>query len=171
MRREAFDALARIYRTADDLRHLLQVEKQLHESSPTEAGLTANYARLALLLEPNPEEAQRKAKEAYEAAPTDVNCAVTYAFALHKLGRTGEGLEILQKLPRERLLDSHSAVYASVLFLGANQSEAAQEFITVAGEGPLYPEEKNLLEEAMSKTATASATPAPAASPEAVTPP
>ena len=160
MRREALDALARIYRVRDDLRNLLEVAKQLHESSPREPALTANYARLAFILEPNTEEAQLKAKEAYEAAPTEVNCAVTYAFALYKLGRTAEGLEILLKLPREQMLDPHSAVYAVALLVADNQFEAAQEFIAAAKEGPLYPEERNLFEEAMSKV-TAPAPPSP----------
>ncbi|HMJ05720.1 MAG TPA: hypothetical protein VK474_05645 [Chthoniobacterales bacterium] len=161
MRREALDALAGIYRANNDLRALLQVAKQLHESSPREATLTANYARLALLIEPSTDEAQHKAREAYEAAPTDLNCAVTYAFALYGLGRSGEGIEVLRKLPHEQLLDSHCAVYAAILLVDNNQLPAAQEFIAAAGKGPLYPEEKKLLEEAVSKTEAPAPVPAP----------
>ena len=163
IRREALDALARIYRDNNDLPRLLQVAKQQHESSPREAGLTANYARLALLLEPNTEEAQRQAKEAYEAAPADVNCAVTYAFALFGLGRTAEGVEVLRKLPHDALLDSHAAVYAVVLLLDNNDIEQAREYITAAQGGPLFPEEKKLLEEAVGRITA----PAPSSSPAA----
>ena len=163
MRREALDALARIYRESNDLRRLLQVAKQLHESSPREADLTANYSRLALLIEPSTEEAQRKAKEAYDAAPNNVNCAVTYAFALYGLGRTAEGLEILRQLPHDALLDSHSAVYAVVLLLDEGKIQEAQEYVAGARQGPLFPEEKQLLEEAIGKTGPL--VPAPAPSP------
>ena len=163
LRREALDALYRIYRGTNDVRRLLQIAKQLHESSPREVGLMANYARLALLLEPNTEEAQRKAKEAYEAAPADPNCAVTYAFALYGLGRTGQGLEILRKLPPEQLTNPRFAVYAAVLFLDDNQVETAKEYIAAAREGPLHPEEKDLLEEALAKAASPQVGPAPAA--------
>lgn len=163
IRREALDALARIYRDNNDLPRLFQVAKQQHESSPREAGLTANYARLALLLEPNTEEAQRQAKEAYEAAPADVNCAVTYAFALFGLGRTAEGVEVLRKLPHDALLDSHAAVYAVVLLLDNNDIEQAREYITAAQGGPLFPEEKKLLEEAVGRITA----PAPSSSPAA----
>lgn len=172
LRREALDALSRIYRGKNDLKNLLPVAKQLHESSPREAPLAADYARLALLIEPNTEEAQRKAKEAYEAAPNDVNCAVTYAFALYGLGRTAQGLEILRKLPPEQLLESHTAAYIAVLLLDDNQPEAAKQYIAAAKQGPLYPEEKKLLDEAMSKSAAAvPAVVAPSPGPGLVPPP
>ncbi len=159
-RREGLDALFRIYSGSNDLRRLLQIAKQLHDSSPHEAGLTATYARLALLLEPNTEEAQRNAREAYEAAPEDVNCAVTYAYALYGLGRSTQGAEVLRKIPHDQLLDPHWAAYAALVFVDNNEPEAAKEYITAAKEGPLYPEEKKLLDEAIGK-ATAAPPPAP----------
>ena len=173
MRREALDALFRIARTANDLPELLEVTKQLHESSPREGLLTSNYARLALLLEPNTEEAQRKAKEAYDANPDDANCAVTYAYALYSASRTSEGLEVLKKLLPEQLEDPHAAVYMAVLLLDENQTEAAKEYIGDAQKGSLYLEEKKLLKEAMAKAAAApspTATPAEP-SPEPTSPP
>ena len=116
MRREALDCVVpHPSRAATICAASSQVAKQLHESSPREPGLTANYARLALILEPNTDEAQRKAKEAYEAAPTDVNCVVTYAFALYGLGRTAQAIEILRTVPPEQLLEPHSAVYVAVM--------------------------------------------------------
>lgn len=166
-RREALDALTRIYRANNDLRRLLPIAKQLHESSPREPGLGANFARLGLLLEPNTEEAQRKAKEAYEAAPEDVHCAVTYAFALYGLGRTAQGLEILRKLAPEQLSDPQQAVYAAILLLDENQIDAAKQYVEAAKEGPIYPEEKQLLDEALAKAA---ATPTPAPEPEPLPP-
>jgi lipopolysaccharide biosynthesis regulator YciM len=168
MRREALDSLYRIHRASNNLRRLLPIAKQLHESSPREPGLAANYARLALIVEPNTDEAQRKAKEAYEAAPTDVNCAVTYAFALYGLGRTAPALEILRTLPPERLLEPHSAAFVAVIYLDENQVEAAKPYVAAANEGPIYPEEKKLLEEALAKVAAIPPLPAPGpAEPEA----
>ncbi len=166
MRREALDALGRIYRENNDLRRLLDVARQLHESSPREPALAANYARFALLLEPNTEQAQRTARTAFEAAPTDVSCAITYAFALYGLGRTADGLEVLRQLPHDALLDSHAAVYAVVLLLDDNKVEAAQEYLAAARGGPLFPEEKKLLEEALARLPA----PAPSPSPSPETP-
>ncbi len=170
MRREALEALARIYRVGNDLKNLLAILKQLHESSPREPALAADYARLALLIEPSTADAQRVAKEAFDAAPADAKTAITYAFALYGLGRTGEGLKVMRDLPPQELLDSHAAVYAAVLLLDDNQDAAAQEYVTAARQGPLFPEEKKLLDDAVEKSKPpameiASPTPAPAPAP------
>jgi len=169
-RREALDALAHIYRAKNDLRNLYQTMQRLHESSPNELGVAADYARLALLIEHNTAEGHRVAKEAYDKAPEDVNCAVTYAFSLYGLGRTAEGLEILKKLPNEQLHDPHAAVFTAVLLLDENQPELAKEYIDAANRGPIFPEEKQLLEEAKAKGSaspppTPNASPAPSVSP------
>ena len=169
MRREALDALYRIYRANNNTKQLLQIAKQLHESSPRETQLTTNYARLALLLAPTTDEAQRKAKEAYEAMPQNVDAAVTYAFGLYALGRTSQGIEVLKKIPRGELEDPHEAVFAAVLFADDNQLDVAREFIAAARTGQLYPEERKLLDEVIAKI---SAEPPPPPAPtETATPP
>lgn len=164
-RREGLDALFRIYRTNNDLPNLYRIAQRLHESSPNEIGLAADYARLGLLTDQNLAAAQRLAKETYERAPTEVNAAMTYAFSLYGLGRTSEGIEIIKKLPIEGLHDPHAAAYAAVLLLDENQISAAQEFLAAAREGPIYPEEKKLLDEAIAKANASASSPTPAASP------
>lgn len=170
MRREALDALFRIARAANDLPDLLEISAQLHDSSPRENQLTTNYARFALLLAPNTEDAQHKAREAYDAAPNEANCAVTYAFALYSAGRTADGLEVLKKLTPEQLEDPHAAVYMAVLLLEENQPDAAKEYLETAQKGSLYVEEKKLLSEALAKAAT-SPTASPAELPATAPPP
>jgi predicted Zn-dependent protease len=170
MRREALDALFRIYRANNDLPNLYRIAQRLHENSPNEPGLAANCARLALLVDQNPADGHRLAKETYDRAPDDVNVAMTYAFSLYTLGRTAEGVEIMNKLPREGVHDPHAAVYAALLLLDENQAPAAQEYIFSAQAGPIFPEEKKLLDEAIAKarstpTPTPSATPPPSPSP------
>ena len=164
-RREALDALYRIYRANNELRKLYEVLQRLHESSPNEPAITANLARLGLNIEQNTKQAQDLAKEAYDLAPDDTNCAVTYAFALYGVGRTTEGLDIIRKLPSDQLHDPHAAVYVAVLLLDENQTEEAKDYIEAAQRGPLYSEEKKLLDEAKVKLAPPSPTPSPARSP------
>ena len=150
-RREALDALFRIYRANNDLPNLLRTAQRLHESSPNEPSVAADYARLALLVDQSTAEGNRVAKEAYDRAPTEVNAAMTYAFSLYGLGRSAEGIEIMKKLPAEGLHDPHAAVYAAVLLIDEKQIEDAQEYIAAAQGGPIFPEERKLLDEAIAK--------------------
>ena len=164
-RREALESLYAIYRANNDLKNLYLIARSLHEMSPNEPTLTANYARLGLILEQNTEEFRRLAQDAYGKAPNDTNCAVTFAFSLYTIGRTAEGIEILKKLPPESFHDSHAAVYAAVLLVDENQNDLAKEYIDAAQRGPIYSEERKLLEEALAKLRADSPRPSPTASP------
>ena len=165
MRREALDNLRRLYRAKDETTRLYAVLQRLHESSPNEAPITADLARLGLNLGENSESSHQLAKEAYDRAPNEVDCAVTYAFSLHRLGRNAEALAIIQSLPPEPLHDAHVAVYVALVLVEGNELDRAKEYIAAAENGKLYPEEKKLLEEAKTKLIAASAIPSPAASP------
>lgn len=167
MRREALDGLFKIYRANNDLPNLYRIAQRLHENSPNEPGLAANCARLALLVDQNPADGHRLAKETYDRAPNDVNAAMTYAYSLYMLGRTAEGIAVMKKLPPEGVHDPHAAVYAALLLLDENNTAAAQEYVVAAQAGPIFPEEKKLLDEALAKTKS---TPAPSPSVTATPP-
>ncbi len=165
MRRQALDALARLYRANNETGKLYDVLQRLHESSPNESPITADLARLGLNIDQNTKQSQELAKEAYDRAPNDVNCAVTYAFSLYRLGRAAEALEIIRKLPADQLHDPHAAVYVAVLLLDSNQAETAKEYIDAAEDGEIYIEERKLLEDARNKLAAATPSPSTSASP------
>ena len=165
MRRQALDALARLYRANNETGKLYDILQRLHESSPNEPPITADLARLGLNIDQNTKQSQELAKEAYDRAPNDVNCAVTYAFSLYRLGRAAEALEIIRKLPADQLHDPHAAVYVAVLLLDSNQAETAKEYIDAAEDGEIYIEERKLLEDARTKLAAATPSPSASASP------
>ncbi len=166
-RREALEALRRLYRGKNEIAKLYDVLRRLHETSPNEAPITAELARLGLNLGQNPERSHELAKEAYDRAPDEVNCAVTYAFSLSRLGRSADALAIIQNLPPDQLHDPHAAVYVALLLAAADQVESARDYIAAADDEKIYPEEAKLLDEAKTKLAIASATPSPAVSPPA----
>jgi len=90
---------------------------------------------------------------------------VTYAFSLDRLGRSAQGLEVIQKLPADQLHDPHAAVYVALLLLDTNQIDAAKEYIAGTNDAKIYQEEKKLLDEVRTKFAIASAAPSPLVSP------
>jgi predicted Zn-dependent protease len=165
MRRQALEELRRLYRGKNETTKLYDVLRRLHETSPNEAPITADLARLGLNLGQNIERAHQLAKEAYDRAPNEVNCAVTYAFSLSRLGRNADALAIIQNLPPDQLHDPHAAVYVAVLLAEAGQIEPARDYIAAADDQKIYPEEEKLRAEAKTKLAMASATPSPAVSP------
>jgi predicted Zn-dependent protease len=162
MRREALDNLRRIYRGSGDTAKLYEVLERLHGISPDEAPITADLARLGLDLEKNVERAHQLAKEAFDRAPNETSCAVTYAFSLYRLGRDAEALAIIQTLSPEQLHDAHLAVHAALILVEAEQIDAAKEYIGAAENGNIYSEERKLLDEAKAKLFAASAIPSPA---------
>jgi hypothetical protein len=164
LRREALDALRRVYRADNETEKLYDVLQRLHESSPNEAPITADLARLGLNLRWNTERSHALAKEAFDRAPNEVNCALTYAFSLDGLGRKAEAVAIIHGLPADQLRDPHAAVYVALLLADANQIDAAKDYIAAADD-EIYPEEKKVLDEAKTKIAKASTVPSSAISP------
>ena len=164
-RREALDNLRQLYRANNETTKLYQVLQRLHESSPNEEPITADLARLGLNLGESTQRSHQLAKEAYDRAPNDVDCAVTYAFSLHRLDRNAEALAIIQSLPPDQLHDPHGAVYVALVLAEGSELEGAKNYIKTAENGKLYPEEKKLLEEAKTKLNVASAIPTGAESP------
>jgi Tfp pilus assembly protein PilF len=161
-RREALDALFEIYRASNDLPNLYLTAMRLHETSPEEPLIAAEYARLSIILDRNQSEGQRVAKEALDQAPTELPCIVAQALSLSAQGRTPQGIALLQKLPPEKLHDARVALYLAVLLLNDGKAETAHEFIDAVNSGFVFPEEKKLLQEALQKQSSSpSATPAP----------
>jgi len=164
LRREALDALRRLYRAENNTGKLYDILQRLHETSPSEAPITADLARLGLNLDRNIERSHDLAKEAHDRAPNELNCAVTYAFSLYRFGRNADALAIIQSLPADQLRDPHAAVYAALLLADASQIDAARNYVAAADDDT-YPEEKKALDEAKTKIANSSATTSPAVSP------
>jgi predicted Zn-dependent protease len=161
-RREALDALFQIYRASNDLPNLYLTAMRLHETSPEEPLVAAEYARLSMILDRNPSEGQRVAKEAFDQAPTEPPCVVAQALSLNSQGRTPDGVAALQKLAPEKLHDARVALYLAVLLLDDGKADAAHEFIDAANSGFVFPEEKKLLQEALQKQSSSTpSTPIP----------
>jgi predicted Zn-dependent protease len=161
-RREALDALFEIYRASNDLPNLYLTAMRLHETSPEEPLIAAEYARLSIILDRNTNEGQRVAKEAFDQAPTEPPCAVAQALSLNSQGRTPDGIAVLQKLAPEKLHDARVALYFAVLLLDDGKADAAHEFIDAANSGFVFPEEKKLLQDALQKqSSSTSSTPTP----------
>ena len=66
--------------------------------TPSDLAMKNNVAMTALLLEANELKPHDLALEVYQKAPTNSSYASTYAFSLHRLGKSTEALKVLQSL-------------------------------------------------------------------------
>ncbi|MCX8156508.1 MAG: hypothetical protein N3J91_08700 [Verrucomicrobiae bacterium] len=110
-----------------------------------------NYAALSLLSGRETNRAHALARQLYLEQPQNEFCATTYAFSLHLQGQTTNGLMVLQRLPRQALERPVIRVYHGILLSAAGRKEAALDCLERAGEAPLLPEERALVEQALAR--------------------
>jgi predicted Zn-dependent protease len=143
--RWALRELDALYQQAKDLRGLSRVYQRLLAYQPQDIMLRNNLAAANLLLNQRVPEASEAAKVLYDALPENPVLASTYAFALHKQGRTRDGLAVLAKLKPEFLNSPGVAVYYAVLLDAVGEKPAALPYAAAARRGDLLPEELQLL--------------------------
>lgn len=150
--RWAQQALADAYFAAGQTAELHALYARLFARFPKDEGFKNNLAATALLLKTNLPQASRWAAEAYAAASNNPAVASTYAFALHRQGRTRDGLAILQKLPASLLQRPDVALYYGLLLAATGATNEASPYLqTARTQGHLLPEERQLLAATLGK--------------------
>jgi predicted Zn-dependent protease len=134
-----------LYLETRNLRGLARVYQMKLAYEPDNMFLRNNLAAAHLLLNQAVPEAAETARALHAEHPENPVIASTHAFALHKLGRTQEGLAAFARVPKEFLQSPGVAVYYAVLLAAAGQTNAAQPFAAAARRGQLLPEELQLL--------------------------
>jgi tetratricopeptide (TPR) repeat protein len=130
---------------------MLRVARRLLALHPEDDRARNNAIILALLLDEPPTEHLETARLLHEKAPGDPVFATTYAFALHCVGKSKQGLTIIQQLPVEVRRRPDTALYHAILLAADDKKFQAEAAAEVARTGPLLPEEKKLLNSALAK--------------------
>src|SRR5262249_48375351 len=115
------------------------------EREPTNNVLKSNLATLGLLLDASDKRAHRLAEEAFQAQPSNPFCASTYALSLHFQKRTPQALQIMEKIPSERLEQPALAAWYGYLLAEGGQRNRAEKYLQLAAKAKLLPEEKRLI--------------------------
>jgi Flp pilus assembly protein TadD len=147
----AWQSLLRSANQAGDTPSVYRVYTGLLERNPDSAELKNNVAFVGLLLNRDVEQATQLARAAYEKNGTNASIVSTLAFALHRQGRTGEGLQLFQPLPEAERQKPEIALYYAVLLNAAGQREKAATYAALAEKGPMLPEERRLLDAVKAK--------------------
>ena len=141
----ALHILHRLYQMENDTTGLLRVATRLLEVEPGNDEAANNVAMLSLLLGRDRDAALRSAQALHQKASGNAAFASTYALALHLSGRSGEAVEVMQKLGPAPLRDPAVAAYYGLFLSATGARDTAGEFIELGKRATLLPEEKELI--------------------------
>ena len=120
----------------------------LEKVRPTDLSVRNNLAQISLLLNSNPDQAYRAAREVYEQEPKNPDYSATYAFSLYLQGDVKKALQALAGFSEAELERPQIAAYYSVLLANIGDLARAAKFLDLGEKANLLPEEKKLVEKA-----------------------
>jgi thioredoxin-like negative regulator of GroEL len=136
------------YATQRDTHELYRVLVHLEKVRPTDLAVRNNLAQISLLLNLNPDQAYRRAREVYEEEPKNPDYAATYAFSLYLQGDVKRALQTLAGFSEVELERPQIAAYYGVLLARSGNCSLAAKFLDLGEKADLLPEEKKLVEKA-----------------------
>jgi tetratricopeptide (TPR) repeat protein len=128
-----------------DTAGLWEAAGQLIESQPGNDAAVNNFAMFSLLLGKDIAHAFELSKNLYAKHPSEGDYVSTYAFALHLMGHTAEGVAALRALGREKLDKPEVALYYGVLLAASGDWVSAPHYLAMVNRPSLLPEEAKLL--------------------------
>jgi len=145
---EALHELYQRYADAGDTPGLYRVLVRLAEVDADDLRAQNNLAQISLLLKVDVERAKRLAAELYRKEGSNPAYASTYAFALYTNGDINGALKVMNGLSESQLLEPSVAAYYGVVLAAAGDKTRAGEFLELAAQAKLLPEEKDLVAKA-----------------------
>lgn len=135
------------YQERRDARGMQKVYAERLKNDKSDLANNNNFAALSMLLGLQLPDAYRIAGADFQRAPQDPFVASTYAYSLYRQGRAQEALSVMDKVPKDALVQPSMAVYYGVMLTGAGQPVKARDYLAIAAKGAtrLLPEEQALL--------------------------
>ncbi len=112
------------------------------------AELRNEYAFYALLARSEDGDPHGEAERLFRENPGHAGIAITRALSLYQQGKPAEALALTARLPEAELRKPKAALYHAIFLSAAGESAKAAEFLALAQERRMLPEEKTLLERA-----------------------
>ncbi len=147
--RWALDILHRRYVAEKNTEGLRRVASYLLKADPTNEDARNDFAIHSLLLRQEVDRAYQMSLQLFQKHPDNAAYVSTYAFALHCKKRTAEALQVLQALPPAQLETPDVAAYYGIVLAAMDDHEKARHFLEIARQAPLFPEEMELVIQAM----------------------
>jgi predicted Zn-dependent protease len=142
------ESLQNNYARLRNTRALLETTALMLEQQPSNPVPQNNWAALALLLNTNLAKAHQLARQVYDRDTNNFAYVSTYAWSLHKQGKTTEALKLMETIDPRELANPSVASYYGAMLAAAGKTEKAREYLAKAEAGRILPEELNLVAEA-----------------------
>jgi predicted Zn-dependent protease len=150
------DSLWTIAMQRGDTGHLQMVAGMMARMNFQDLAIRNNYIFLSLLTRTEEGNPHRAAEALHKEYPDNAYVTSTYGLSLYQQGKPEEAVAIMGALKPEDLRQPQLALYHGIFLTAAGQRETAEEFLQLAADWPMLPEEKALLHRV--KTAAADAT-------------
>jgi predicted Zn-dependent protease len=154
-RSQALWILWQISRADRNAAGLLRVAGNQHEDDPKDIRYKNNYAFFSLLLNIDVQRAVELARQCWGEAPAQPNVAATYAFALYRVSKYQEGVQVLDKLPAKDSDEPNIALYYALVLSAAGQTDKARHYLSLARKTDRFlPQELELADRLAANLAT-----------------
>ena len=107
-----------------------------------------NYALFSLLIRSEDGNPHREAERLFIENPGNASVAMTWGLSLFQRGKIAEAIAVTGSLPSDALQRPQVALYHAIFLTAAGEGGKAAEFLAVAQDWKMFPEEKTLLDRA-----------------------
>ena len=126
-------------------RALMTFFQQQYEQDPANLQAQNNLAMTAMLLHATEMSPFELARQVYQANPTNISYASTYAYALYQQKQAAEALRVYSAFAPKQLADPQVAGYYALVLKANGHAKLAREYFQLAAHAPqLLPEERAL---------------------------
>ena len=148
-----------------DTAQLQRLSSLLLKSDPRSVEFRNRSIFFTLLTRTEMGDPHRDAEKLCEENPGNMSIAITRGLSLHQQGRSGEAVAVMEKLGAKELREPQAALYFAIFLTTAGKTARAAEFLPLAGDWRMFPEEKALLDRVKAAAAIAAEEAAKAAAP------
>ncbi len=142
------DALWLIAIENTDAAQLQRLAGMLAKADPKSVVHRNNYAFYSLLTRAEEGDPHREAERLFSEDPKNADIVLTRGLSLYQQGKSAEAAALTGGLSAEDMKKPRVTLYHAIFLTGAGESAKAQEWVAVARQGKMLPEEKAMLERA-----------------------
>ena len=143
--------LTAVYYKEGNTAALVELLGNIYATDPNDTKCKSRLANVSLLRKADLERAHRLAREAYTSEPGNPFFASTYAYSLLVQNRSEEAATVVGGVKTNFLQIPSVAAYYGLVQARAGHKDLARGPLRVASQGQLLPEEKQLVQSAVSQ--------------------